>query len=222
MRGFRSDPNFFQWNAIKRFAGNDLSRFVTAIPIVGYMIVFNDQFVSAVSYHKLAGSTEGPESLFFLGSLLKLRLVFFGSVFVAVAHIAYVILRPQVLAHSNNEFEFSDRVLGTYTRTELVSIEKDMNAPGRVFRTPFIVNDEIYGFQRKIQKKQLAAYNPNVDLRAKETDYIRALAREWYAGEMHRYRIVRWSAVCFAFFGYALLVVPTLDLFQAVLRGVLS
>jgi hypothetical protein len=68
-----------RWDAVQGIANNDFTRVVALIPIVGYLILFNDEIAGIASFDALAGVGEADGSPFFLDGLTKLRLVFFGS-----------------------------------------------------------------------------------------------------------------------------------------------
>lgn len=48
-------------------------------------------------------------------------------------------------------------------------------------------------------------------------DYLRALSREWWSGKMHVDPIWRYATIAVAASGYVMLLVPTIDITQAVI-----
>jgi hypothetical protein len=212
-----ADWNGLRWEFVKGVANNDFTRVVTLIPIAGYLILFNDEIAGMASFDALAGVGEADRSPFFMGGLTKLRLVFFGSLFVLCSFLIYRLFRPDVLEASKNDLEFSELVRQRYSVYELAQIEERVHSESWVERTE--VFWKVFGQQRP-KKPVVSGYRPDVraQMFSKHGDYIGFLAREWWDGMMHTYRPARISSMAFGVGGYAMLAIPTLDIAQAVLR----
>ena len=71
-------------------------------------------------------------------------------------------------------------------------------------------------FGRSPEHPDLSGFmNKNVIMRKSE-DYLRALSREWWSGQMHADRAWRYATLAIAGAGYVMLLIPTLDITQAV------
>ena len=216
---FSEDWQLAQWRAVKAVANNDLSRIIGFVPLAGYLILFNDEIANLTSFDTFAGIKETSISPFFLEGLTKLRLVFFGSLFVFGSYVTYKVFRPPVLDWSNGEIEFSSRVQESYTVQEIASMEAQVFSAGWMPRREgFWI---FLGFTRT--KPMLTGYRPDVRLTmfTKHGDYISFLAREWWAGMMHIRRSARIASMTLGIAGYCMLALPTLDLAQAVISDVL-
>jgi hypothetical protein len=213
---FREDWQLLQWRAVKAIANNDLSRVMGLVPLAGYLILFNDEIASLASFDAFAGVTANSVSPFFLDGLIKLRLVFFGSLFVFASYVIYRLFRPSVLDWSTSEIDFSARVQESYTVQEIGSMEAAVFADGW---TPRRQGFWIF-LDTPRSAPMLLGFRPDVRgmMFAKHGDYIGLLAREWWAGMMHIRRPARVAAMAFGITGYFMLALPTLDLAQAVLR----
>ena len=217
----RTDWKGLRWESVKAVANNDFTRVTGLIPIAGYLILFNDEIAGMVSFDALAGVGEAESSPFFLDGLTKLRLVFFGSLFVLCSFLAYRLFRPEVLEASRNGLEFSELVRQRYSVYELAQIEERVHSESWVERTAaFWI---VLGRQRS-KRPVVSGYRPDVRAKmfSKHGDYIGFLAREWWDGLMHTYRPARICSLAFGVGGYAMLAVPTLDIAQAVLRHLFS
>lgn len=95
---FNADWRVLRWDSVNKIANNDLSRIIGFIPLAGYLILFNDEVASIVSFNTIAGAGNEISSPFILGNLLKMRLVFFGSLFVFISYFIFKIFSPSVLA----------------------------------------------------------------------------------------------------------------------------
>jgi len=213
----RNDWKRLRWESVKGVANNDFTRVMGLIPVAGYLILFNDEVAGMVSFDALAGVGEAERSPFFLDGLTKLRLVFFGSLFVFCSFLAYRLFRPAALETSQNDLEFSELVWQRYSVYELAQIEECVHSETWIERTEaFWV---VLGRQRS-KKPVVKGYRPDVRalMFSKHGDYIDFLAREWWDGMMHTHRSARMFSLAFGPCGYAMLAVPTLDIAQAVLR----
>lgn len=209
-----------RWEAVKGVANNDFTRVVMLIPIAGYLILFNDEVAGMASFDALAGVVEVDRSPFLMDGLTKLRLVFFGSLFVFCSFLTYRLFRPEVLEGSKNALEFSELVRQRYSVYELAQIEESVHSESWVERTEaFWI---VLGRQRS-KKPVVSGYRPDVraTMFTKHGEYINFLAREWWDGMMHTYRPARICSLAFGVGGYAMLAIPTLDVAQAVLRHLL-
>lgn len=217
---FKENWHLIQWRTVKAVANNDLSRVMGLVPLAGYLILFNDEIASLASFDTLAGVADRSASPFFLSGVAKLRLVFFGSLLVFVSCVVYRVWRPPVLDWSNSEIEFAARVLDNYTVHEIVSLEAEVFSPSW---KPRIVQFWKYmGHARK--EPVLSGFRSDARdwMLSKHRDYVKFLAREWWAGMMHTYFPARVISMTMGILGYLLLALPTLDIAQAVIRDMLT
>lgn len=213
---YHSDWSFTQWPFIKAIANNDLSRIIGLVPLAGYLILFNDEIARFASFDTLAGVTDQAGTTFLIGSITKLRLVFFGSLFVFGSNVIYRIWHPPVLDASNSAIEFAGRVREDYTVREIAEMEGDVYSKDWqprlsvfwVFLDSLRITPVLTGFRPDVRQMMFS----------KHRDYISFLAREWWVGMMHSKRSARLSALALGAAGYGLLAVPTIDIAQAVVR----
>ena len=212
-----TDWKCVRWESVKGVANNDFTRVVALIPVAGYLILFNDEVAGMVSFDTLAGVRDSDQSPFLLDGLTKIRLVFFGSLFVLFSFLIYRLFRPGVLETSKNDLEFSEVVRQHYSVFELARIEDRVHTESWIERTAAFW--EVLG-KRRSKKPVVSGYRPDVRVQmfSKHGDYISLLAREWWDGMMHTYRPARICSLAFGVGGYTMLAIPTLDVAQAVLR----
>lgn len=217
----KSDWRFVQWYMVKRVANNDLTRIIGLIPLVGYLILFNDEIANIVSFNTIAGVDAVSASPFMLCSVTKLRLVFFGSFSLLFSYLLFRIFSPPVLEHSNGDLEFSARVRNNYSVYEIASMETQVISDSW---QPRMEAHWIVQGQKRAKKPLVSGFRADArsTMFSKHSDYIHFLAREWWAGMMHTAPWARLSSMLFGIIGYILLALPTLDIAQAVLKNVLA
>ncbi len=214
-----SDWRIFHWSSVKGVASNDLSRIVGLIPLAGYLILFNDEIAKLASFDTIAGVADQVASPFFLGGVAKLRLVFFGSLFILFSYLIFRVFRPPVLDSSSGDLGFSARVEDSYSVYEIASMEAQVYSDIWKPRTKAFWS--VLG-EPRARKPVVSGYRPDVRsaMFTKHGDYIHFLAREWWDGMMHTFRGARIASLFSGVTGYILLAIPTLDIAQAVLRDI--
>ena len=217
----RPEARVFQWDFIETFANNDLSKIVGIIPIAGYLILFNDALIQSVSFDELAGVSTEDSSPFVLLGVTKLRLTFFGSLLVLLANVAFGLFAPKVLSSAKSSIVFSDQVVASYSVSEITEIETDVIQEDWIHRTPLLFEDERFFSIVETRVSRAAGFQRKEDLVHRYREYIRAMAREWWVGQMHSHWLARRVSLFACVVGYALLAIPTMDIAQAVLRDLL-
>ncbi|NOE20285.1 hypothetical protein GS634_19350 [Ruegeria atlantica] len=216
---FHSDWKLTQWQSVERVANNDLTRVVALVPIIGYLILFNDQIAEIASFRMIAGVEPGVETPFYLTGIAKMRLVFFGSLLLLISNLIFKIFRPQVLGLAKGDIEFAARVGERYSVHELADMEAHVFSDHWKPRLPLFwkVHDKF-----RSRKPVVSGYRPDVrsHMISRHGDYISYLAREWWTGEMHTFRSARFVSLSLGITGILLLAIPTLDITQAVVGDV--
>jgi len=217
---FHSDWTFTQWQSVERVANNNLTRVVALVPIIGYLILFNDRIADIASFRVIAGVEPGTKSPFYLSGLSKMRLVFFGSLLLLISNMIFRVFRPRVLELAKGDMEFAARVGERYSVHELASMEAQVFSDHWKPRLPLFwkVHDKF-----RSKKPLVSGYRPDVRtyMFNKHGDYISYLSREWWTGEMHKFRLARFVSLSLGVGGIFLLAIPTLDITQAVVKDVL-
>lgn len=218
---FFSDWKATRWDFVEKIANNDLARVVGLVPLIGYLILFNDEIADIITFRTIAGAQYDSISPFFLSSIVKLRLVFFGSLFVFLANIIFKLFSPKELQLSKGDLEFSTRVRDSYSVHELKIMEDQVFSDQWKPRLSIFwkVLDSI-----RAKKAVVSGFRPDVRTRmfSEHGGYIHVLAREWWLGMMHTFRVARVASLFLGVAGYLMLAVPTADIAQAVICDVVS
>ena len=84
----------FHWADYSGLFTGNLARVSAFVPLLGYLIIFNDGISQHLTFEKLA--PKSAEITFFSGQM-RLRLIYFGLIFLGVAELIYLMRRPQVM-----------------------------------------------------------------------------------------------------------------------------
>ena len=213
---FTKDFFFLQWDFLEKISNNQLSKLIGIVPLVGYLILFNDEMAEFISFDYIVGRGSDEASPFFVGPLSKLRLVFFGSLLLFISNVLFQIFRPKELRMARDEFTFSELVRENFSVYELQSMEASIHSKNWIPRleTFWVVLGQarqrkpvVSGFRFDVRASMFRDHGP----------YIYHLSREWWVGCMHSRKPARWFTFCLAILGYLMLAVPSVDIMQAVI-----
>ncbi|MCV6823798.1 MULTISPECIES: hypothetical protein [Halocynthiibacter] len=217
----KQDPIWLRWNFIAHFADNELSRLIGIVPLVGYLILFSDPIIENFSLSLFAGASDSEESPFILDGLAKLRLVFFGSLFVFSSNVLFRVLVPNCIQQSRDMQEFSERVVSNFSHTDIKEIELKCRDKDHIIRTDiksYIESNNPLNFRDPITS---GSQDTKMLLRNHEIR-IRLLAREYWASENNSRKLARVVTLFLALGGFVMLSIPSIDIIQAVIRDLLS
>lgn len=218
---FKTEHRLLRWPFVKAFAGSELVKFAAAIPVFGYLILFNDSVLGSLSFSKIAGVDPTGADPFWLSSVTKLRFAFFGGIFMLVASSLQAWRSPRALAFSSNDFEFSEHVVTTYSFGEIVAMQKEVLSDKWQWRTPLMRNLDRHARANDAKHPDYSGYADKTIILRKGQDYLRGLSREWWDGQMHKDPAWRYAILSIASIGYAMLLIPTLDITQAVVSDLI-
>ena len=204
-----------RWHTLATIANNEISKLVGLVPIIGYLILYNDFFAEQFSFSKVLG-TQGAQNLFVFDAAPKLHLTFFGCVFVFISNVIFRTACPRVIQNHPSDIDFSDRVLNSYSAWEIHSLEGDVRELTE-FKTPFVKE---YASDPRISESQLLGYSRKPPMIDEYAEYISALSREWWVQNDCRNPLIRRMCLLSGIFGYLMLSLPTLDITQAVSRKI--
>jgi hypothetical protein len=192
-----------------------------AVPIIGYLILFNDTISQHLSFNNLAD--ENVLS-FGLSSVARLKLIYFGLIFLGSANILYRIRRPFVFKIGTNQFEYVETALKHFTLAAYIDIHGLVRYEGHHTLHGKYYDAEYEAFLN------LAAGEKGERLQRDESTADWTQAKRRYEGllrsmlieNFYRNNVKRRLSLSYciflSLFGYILLLIPSLDLFVKVLK----
>ncbi|UWQ46979.1 hypothetical protein [Leisingera aquaemixtae] len=113
----RAEARLFTWNRIRPVVANELSKAVVAIPLVGYLIIFNDTIAGLISFEEL---TDGRGTLW-LSSKTRLQCIYFGLLFLAASSVWFRIRCPKAVKVAASSEEYRQYAFANFTIQDFVS-----------------------------------------------------------------------------------------------------
>ncbi len=201
-----------------------------AVPIVGYLILFNDSIASHLSFQHLAAENT---SAFGLSGGARLKLIYVGLIFLGLANLLYRWQRPYVLKLADNEFDFVNVGLSNF------SVSTYIDFHGRIRHSdfdPYTRHGKYY--DSEWEEFLTSALGPKVDderigrdstkahwveAKQKHESLLRSILTETFFRDSTRLRR-GWLILCIlvAVIGYCLLAVPSADLFIKVMTIIIA
>jgi hypothetical protein len=100
----------YQWPDYIPLFDGWIAKCSMAVPIVGYLILFNDSISQHIAFNRLAS-----EQLisFGISSGARLKFLYFGLLALGASNLLYRIRRPYALKIGKNQFEYVETALST-------------------------------------------------------------------------------------------------------------
>lgn len=187
------------------------------VPLLGYLILFNDGLSDHLQFRNLISN---PVSYQGIEEGVRLRLVYFGLIFLGVSNFVYRLRKPRSLLIGHSASEYIKNCFDFYTYSDY----EDVHA--RIYDSK---NKIIYGptfdqlWSDFVQDaKRISEDGITWDShKAKHGSFMRSLLKSDFHGYDRRYRKSLMSCLILTSAGYILLSIPSIDLFLKVLLATL-
>lgn len=191
-----------------------------AVPIIGYLILFNDSISQHISFEILVG-----ENLLDVGlsSGARLKLIYFGLIFLGSANIIYRLRRPFVMRIGTDQFSYVEKALKHFTVSTYIDIHGMIRHEGHhTLHGKYYDADYDSFLELALGKKEgnLQRNETTADWNRAKSKYdglLRSILIEnFYRNDVTR-RCYLTLCLIFALVGYIFLLAPSADLFVKVL-----
>jgi|GEM_PF-1259051 len=193
-----------------------------AVPIVGYLILFNDSISQHLSFDQLAG-----ENLlrFGLSSTERLKLIYFGLILLGTANICYRVRRPFTFKIGTNQFEYAEDALKHFTPSAYIDIHGVIRHEGHHSLHGKYYDSEYEAFldlafgkvTGRLQRDDAAADWTGAKRRYE--GLLRSMLLENFLRNNIKRRISLSVCLVLSLMGYLLLFIPSADLFFKVVAA---
>ena len=220
------------WHHLEPIVNTRFTQASFSIPIVGYLLLFNDTVVGYLNFNLITGGVVS----YFLESGQRLRYIYFGLCLMAVAYAWYILRRPKILNLATSPISFVEAGMHAFTVYEIVQIfgSVDSRHGGPVtslwdfdhtdlekFVNDAIEGDDVESYLRSIKKrsKRSSATTSRGAAIDKHSEFIRSLLHEHFAQKTRTRRVELTLLGVVSGFAYLLLAIPSLDMFFSIVRG---
>jgi len=190
-----------------------------SIPIIGYLILFNDKISEILVFKDLAKE----DSLAFgLTGIQRLRLLYFGLISLGISNVIYRLRKPYHFRFGTNFVDYSRTCLDIFTLSNYVDIHERIRNEGHLTIAGKYYDSEWEGFLEAAQNtgegtEKVERTGDWESAKRKYGGLLRGMLEEnWFRYDTQRRA---WLTVCLLLSttGYFLLLIPSVDLFLKVI-----
>ena len=211
----------FAWSDWLTYVDGWIPRLALSVPIVGYLILFNDTVSHALEFVHI---TSQPINEIGLTGTQRLRFIYFGLIALGVSNFIFRLKRPFAFRYGTNVKDYSKACLDLFNLYDFVQLHDTIRLEGHKTPQGNYNDSEWDGFLK-------AATNTGEGTDRVERDgnwddacgrygnLLRAILSETFFRQNIRRRLWLVTCVILSTLGYLLLAVPSIDLFVKVLRS---
>jgi hypothetical protein len=205
----------YRWSDYVKYIDGWIPKLALSVPIIGYLILFNDKMSELLIFDEIANE----DTLSFgLSGLQRLRILYFGLIFLGISNFIYHINKPRHFKLGTNLADYTKVCLEMLNLGDYSQMHHTIREEGHLTPNGKYYDSEWDGFEESATNT-----NEGTDQVLRDGDWEGAkrkyggLLREILAENYFRYDIKQrfWLSLCLTLstIGYALLLVPSLDLF---------
>ena len=205
----------YRWSDYVKYIDGWIPKLALSVPIIGYLILFNDKMSELLIFDEIANEDTLP---FGLSGLQRLRILYFGLIFLGISNFIYHINKPRHFKLGTNLADYTKVCLEMLNLGDYSQMHHTIREEGHLTPNGKYYDSEWDGFEESATNT-----NEGTDQVLRDGDWEGAkrkyggLLREILAENYFRYDIKQrfWLSLCLTLstIGYALLLVPSLDLF---------
>lgn len=190
------------------------------VPIIGYLILFNDSISQHISFDALVGGNLRDTGL---SSGTRLKLIYFGLIFLGSANIVYRLRRPFVMRIGTDQFSYVEKALKHFTVSAYIDMHDVIRHEGHHTLHGKYYDNEYDSFLElalgkkkglRVRDETTADWNA---AKNKHEGLLRSILIENFFRNDIKRRGYLTLCLILSFVGYILLLAPSVDLFTKVL-----
>ena len=214
----------YAWSPWVTYIDGWVPRVSLLFPIVGYLILFNDQIVGQLEFHHL---TRPSPFSWGLDQISRLRFIYYGLFFLGMSNFLFKIRKPYVFRFGRDVIDYTRTALDFFTLSDYIQIHATIRHKGHFTLDGKYYSSEWEGFVETAQNPgegtdQVRRTGSWKDAKKEYGSLLRSMLRENFFRNDIENRVS--LAVCLALstIGYACLAIPSVDLFAKITVSVLA
>jgi hypothetical protein len=208
----------FAWSDWVEYVDGWVPRFSFFFPLVGYMILFNDQISAIVQFKTI---THQSTYAWGLSAAARLHFIYYALFFLGVSNFLYRFKKPYVFRFGKDSVEYTRTAFESFTFQDYLDIHSTIRQKGAWTTQGKYYDTEWEGFviAARNQGEGTGAVTRTgnwEDAKNKYGSLLRSMLRENFFQGDTRGRVWLSCCILLSTIGYGLLIVPSLDLFAKV------
>lgn len=213
----------YRWSDYVKFIDGWLAKFAFFFPIVGYLILFNDEISSFFRFENIAKTNIE----FGLDYSTRLHLLYFGLFFLGISNLIYRLKRPKIFKYSTDVFDYVSFGLEQFVRSDYIQIHSRIREYGNISLDGKYYDSEWDGFldlsSNTDEGRENVVRNGNwQEAKHRYGNLLRSMLRDNFYYLDKKRRAYLTICLIFSFVGYIFLIIPSGDLFFKVLVTIFS
>jgi len=208
----------YAWSDWTTYIDGWIPRFCFFIPIIGYLILFNDQVVGMMEFYKL---THEPSIEWGLTTSARLRFIYYALFFLGISNLIFRIKKPYAFRFGKNVTDYTRNALELFTLGDYVQIHSTIRNEGHLTLDGKYYDSEWDGF--KVVARNFGEGTENVkrtgnweEAKRQYGNLLRSMLRENFFRSDIQGRVSLSVCLFLSTVGYIFLAIPSVDLFVKV------
>lgn len=211
----------FGWSDWVSYIDGWMPRLSLSVPLIGYLVLFNDTVGESLEFMHITASAVND---FGIDGTQRLRFIYFGLIALGLSNFLYRLKKPFAFRYGNNLVDYTKTCLEIFTLGDFVNMHGNIRSQGHLTLDGKYYDSEWDGFLKEASNEGEGTDNVTrtgswENAKSLYGSLLRSILRETY----FRQNTSRRGWLCFCVLlstvGYALLAVPSADLFIKVLRS---
>lgn len=193
------ESKFPSWQALSRVGESSVSKLTVIIPVIGYLIIFNENIAQylTIKFPSLVNSNPFEFS--------PIYYTYFGLLLFSIATILFNITCPETISSSKDQFDFIEKEYSYISRSNYEKIDKKIKEKYKDAKVRIIDSrDDPYNRITDIDNHNNRDY-----WRGENSDKIMTLIKDYYDYENNSMWIIRGAISIIYFISFLLLALPT-------------
>ena len=208
----------YAWSDWVAYIDGWIPRFSLFFPIIGYLILFNDQISEMIQFKQITHQNTYDWGL---NATARLRFIYYGLFFLGVSNFIYRLKKPYAFRFGRDFVEYTRTALENFTFGDFVNIHGTIRHEGHLTLDGKYYDSEWDGFAKAARNAGEGTDNVErtgswQDAKRQYGSLLRSILRENFFRSDTKRRV--WLTCCLVLStsGYFLLAIPSLDLFLKV------
>ncbi len=214
----------YAWSDWVSYIDGWIPRFSLFVPIIGYLIIFNDQISGMIQFQQI--TTEFTYD-FGLDSKSRLRFVYYGLFSLGVSNFIFRIKKPYVFRFGRNTVQYTRTALEIFTFGDFARIHETIRHEGHLTLDGKYYDSEWDGFSERARNKgegteRVERGGSWENAKSQYGSLLRSMLREnFFRNDTIRRK---WLTSCLVLstIGYLMLALPSIDLFVKITISTLN
>lgn len=205
----------FRWSDWLGYVDGWIPRFAFFVPLIGYLIIFNDNVTGLLKFNELTGAYNLFDGI---SSSERLRLIYFGLILLGLSNIIFRVKKPYIFRFGTNIREYTINCLNTLSFDSFQRMHHGIREDGHFTQSGKYYDSEWDGFKKAALNEGEGTDSVKrnghwEDAKSQYGSLLRAILNEHFFKKDVAHKGWLMFCVVLSSIGYLLLIIPSIELF---------